>query len=263
MFGKGFLAESGVLSNVVMSKAKLIQSIYDLYKAVKGGNMEEMCSCAYELNALFEKEVPDPFAGFDAALIRFKMAEAMVAFFMAKGDKSQAGTLRNRILAHYQAVRKSKDYTVSEKHELKEILRRIKDIVPSQRRYATKLDKNTEEYKRRVFVFRALNWFSELHGMLPSEGLGYLRPFNVSELLSSLPIDMPKAHVVEEMTKYCYDKGGSLAPRSLQQHYEVGGKQAKHLYVIGNGFDRYHGAESGWTTLSCGHLEPFKSVEGF
>jgi hypothetical protein len=55
--------------------------------------------------------------------------------------------------------------------------------------------------------------------------------------------------VVEEMTKYCYDKGGSLAPRSLQRQYKVGGKQAKHLYVIGNGFDRYHGAESGYMSF--------------
>ena len=81
--------------------------------------------------------------------------------------------------------------------------------------------------------------------MLPQEGLEYLKPFNVSSLLSTLPLDMPKSQVVEEMTKYCYDKGGLLAPRSLQRQYKVGGKQAKHLYVIGNGFDRYHGAESG------------------
>ena len=232
-----------------MNKAKLLQSIFELQKAVKGGNMEEMYSCAYELNALFEKEVPDPFAGYETALIRFKMAEAMIAFLMAVDDKIQAGTLRNRITAHYQAVRKSKDYTVSEKHELKEILRRIKEIVPSQRSYATKLDKKSDEYKRRVFISRALDWFSELHGMLPLERMGYLKPFNVNSFLSTLPFDMPKAQVVEEMTRYCYDKGGSLAPRSLQRHFEVGGKQAKHLYVIGNGFDRYHGAESGYMSF--------------
>ena len=195
-----------------MNKAKLLQSIFELHKAVKDGNMEKMYRCAYELNALFEKEVPKPLEGYDAALMRFKMAEAMVSFLMAVGEQSQAGTLRNRITAHYQIVRKSKDYIVSQKHELKEILRRIKDIVPSQRRVATKVDKNTE-------------------------------------LLSTLPLDMPKAQVVEEMTKYCYEKGGPLAPRSLQQHYKVGGKQAKHLYVIGNGFDRYHGAESGYMSF--------------
>ena len=227
-----------------MNKAKLLQSILELHKAVKDGNMEKMYRCAYELNALFEREVPEPLEGYDAALMRFKMAEAMVAFYMAVGKQSQAGTLKNRITAHYQAVRKSKDYSVSQKHELKEILRRIKVIVPYQRCVTTKLDKNTEEYKRSAFVFRAMDWFSELHGMLPQEGLEYLKPFNVSSLLSTLPLDMPKSQVVEEMTKYCYDKGGLLAPRSLQRQYKVGGIQAKHLYVIGNGFDRYHGAES-------------------
>jgi len=232
-----------------MNKAKLLQSILELHKAVEDGNMEKMYRCAYELNALFEREVPEPLEGYDAALMRFKMAEAMVAFYMAVGKQSQAGTLRNRITAHYQAVRKSKEYSVSQKHELKEILRRIKVIVPSQRNVATKLDKNAEEYKRSVFVFRAQDWFSELHGMLPLEGLEYLKPFNVSSLLSTLPLDMPKSQVVEEMTKYCYDKGGSLAPRSLQRQYKVGGKQAKHLYVIGNGFDRYHGAESGYMSF--------------
>ena len=192
-----------------MNKAKLLQSILELHKAVKDGNMEKMYRCAYELNALFEREVPEPLEGYDAALMRFKMAEAMVAFYMAVGKQSQAGTLRNRITAHYQAVRKSKEYSVSQKHELKEILRRIKVIVPYQRHVA----------------------------MLPQEGLEYLKPFNVSSLLSTLPLDMPKSQVVEEMTKYSYDKGGSLAPRSLQRQYKVGGKQAKHLYVIGNGLD--------------------------
>ena len=62
-----------------MNKAKLLQSILELHKAVKDGNMEKMCRCAYELNALFEREVPEPLEGYDAALMRFKMAEAMVA----------------------------------------------------------------------------------------------------------------------------------------------------------------------------------------
>ena len=232
-----------------MNKAKLSQSISELHKAVESGNMEEMCHCASSLNALFEEEVPEPLGGYDAALMRFRMAEVMVSFLMAIGEQSQAGTLRNRIIAHYQAVRKSKDYTVSQKHELKELLRSIKAMVPAQRRNNLKINKTTDEYKRRVFIFRAYNWFSEIHGMLKQEGLEYLRPFNVSELLNTLPIDMPKAQVVEEMTKYCHDRGGLLAPRSLQRHYDVDGRPARHLYVIGNGFDRYHGAESGYNNF--------------
>ena len=232
-----------------MNKAKLLQSILALHKAVKSGNMEKMHRCADSLNTLFEREVPEPLEGFDAALMRFKVANAIVAFHVAVGDLSRAETLRNRITAHYQAVRKSKGFSVSQKHELKELLKSIKAIVPIQKRDSFKMDKDSDEYKRGVFILHAQDWFSEIHGMLPQEGLEYLTPFNVSAFLSTLPLDMPKAQVVEEMTKYCYDKGGSLAPRSLQQHYEVGGKLVKHLYVIGNGFDRYHGAESGYMSF--------------
>ena len=106
--------------------AMLLQSIHALHKAVKSGNKETMCRCAYFLNNLFEREVPEPFEGYDAALMKFKMAEAMVTFFVELGEQSQAGTLRNRITAHYQAVRKSKDYSVPQKHELEELLKRIK-----------------------------------------------------------------------------------------------------------------------------------------
>ena len=174
-----------------MNKAKLLQSIYALHKAVRSGNKETMCRCAYSLNNLFEREVPEPLEGYDAALMRFKMAEAMVAFLMELSEQSQAGTLRNRITAHYQAVRKSKDYSVPQKHELKELLKRIKAIIPVQK-HDNKLNKDSYEYKRSVFIFRAQSWFSEIHGMLPLEGFDYLRPFNVNTLLSTLPLDMPK-----------------------------------------------------------------------
>ena len=46
-----------------MNKEKLLQSILELHKAVKDGNMEKMYRCAYELNALFEREVPEPLEG--------------------------------------------------------------------------------------------------------------------------------------------------------------------------------------------------------
>ena len=216
-----------------MNKAKLLQSILELHKTVKDGNMEKMYRCANELNALFEIEVPEPLEGFDAALMRFKMAEAMVAFHMAVGEQSQAGTLRNRITAHYQAVRKSKDYSVSQKHELKEIQRRIKVIVPSQRCVATKLDKNAEEYKRSAFIIRSLDWFSELHGMLPLEGLGYLKPFNVSTFLSTLPLNMPKAQVVEEMwpMKLAYDQNKADIKALGENNDDTGSKELNTLQI--------------------------------
>lgn len=123
----------------MMNKAKLLQSILALHKAVKSGNMEKMHRCADSLNTLFEREVPEPLEGFDAALMRFKVANAIVAFHVAVGDLSRAETLRNRITAHYQAVRKSKGFSVSQKHELKELLKSIKAIVPIQKRDSFKM----------------------------------------------------------------------------------------------------------------------------
>lgn len=176
--------------------------------------------------------------------MRFKMADAMVTFWAAIGEMAQARTLRNRIVAHYQAIRKSTSYSAQQKHELKIILKKIKAKVPPQERKS--VDLTTDGAKRGLFILRAYRWFAELHGMLHMEGLNYLHPFHIEPFLHTLPVDMPKEQVVDEMTRFCFERGGSLAPRDLQMHYEVGGKPAKHLYVIGNGFDRYHGADSGY-----------------
>ena len=233
-----------------MNNSKLQIAIDSLDSAVKGGTSEEMYNCACALDELFNSAVPDPFKDYESALIRFKMAEAMVAFFVAVGERTQARGLRNRIIAHYQFIRKSADYTVSQKHELKAILCRISVLVPQEPRMGwSQVDKKSDKYKQSVFISRAYRWFAEGHGMLDMEGLNYLKPFKIEPFLKSLPYSMPKAQVIDEMTGFCYDRGGSLAPRSLQKHYDISGTWAKHLYVIGNGFDRYHGAESGYNSF--------------
>lgn len=235
------------LQSRTMDKARIIQSISELQESVRKGDTESMYRCAHALNLLFVEEVPEPFGGYDAASIRFRVAEAMISFYLTIGDTSRAGTLRNRIVAHYQTIRKSNEYSVREKHELKETLQRIKALFPATlhgRRSA--IDKSDIEHRRELFIIRAYRWFHESHGMLPLEGLRYLKPFNVEALLSTLPVDMPKAEVVEEMTRHCYAMGGSLAPYSLQRRYAIKGETARHLYVIGNGFDLHHGAESGY-----------------
>ena len=110
-----------------MDHDKILQSLSDLYKAIKSGEENEMQRRAFISDDLFNKEVPDPFKDYECAMLRFEYAKAMTAFMMKIGDISQAGTLRNRIIAHYQVIRKSKDYTVQQKHELKTILREIKE----------------------------------------------------------------------------------------------------------------------------------------
>lgn len=225
----------------------IIQAADSLRKAIESGNMEMINSYAYALNKLFEEEVPNPFKDFDAALARFEWASAMIDFYNKVGDTTQAGTLRNRITAHYQAIRKSKDCSVQQKHELKIKIKEIqgKTLFPKRK----VINHQPAEFKRGVFCLRAFDWFAELHGMLPLEGSHYLRPFNVEDLLYRLPLDMPKKQVVEEMTRYCYEKGGGLAPRDKQKHYSISGNPAKHLYIIGNGFDLYHGAQTGYMSF--------------
>lgn len=235
-----------------MDHDKILQSLSDLHKAIKSGEENEMRRRAFILDGLFNNEVPDPFKDYECAMLRFEYAKAMTAFMMKIGDISQAGTLRNRIIAHYQVIRKSKDYTVQQKHYLKTILREIKEQTKTPNvfsRYNSVVDKSSEEYKRDIFVIRAYKWFAEIHGMLSMESLNYLKPFNIEPFMQTLPIDMPKRQVVEEMTKFCYEKGGKLAPRALQRHYTMEGKPPEHLYVIGNGFDLYHGAESGYMSF--------------
>lgn len=229
--------------------AVILQCVSCLQSAIENDDEAVMNRQAFVLEKVFSTEVPDPFKDYESAWMRFEYAKAMTAFLMKTGDTSQAGSLRNRIIAHYQVVRKSKEYTVQQKHHLKSILNDIREQTKTPgigSWYKSTIDKSSEEHKRSIFVVRAYQWFAEVHGMLPHEGLDYLKPFKVEPFLNTLPIDMPKKQVVEEMTKFCYEKGGRLAPRALQKHYMVSGQSPKHLYVIGNGFDRYHGAESGY-----------------
>lgn len=231
----------------IKEKTKVLQLISALHESVKSNNTEDMYCCANALNSLFENGVLGISDGYDTALMRFKAAEAMINYYIAVDKQPQARTLRNRITAHYQAIRKQKGYTIQQKHDLKEILRNIKASCPvrsGRERY--RRDQSTEEYKRFAFIFRAYKWFSESHDMLPDKSIEYLRRFNASKLLDSMPLNTPRTQVVDEMTRYCYARGGSLAPRSSQKHYHVAGSPAKHLYVIGNGFDLHHGAESGY-----------------
>ena len=233
-----------------MNRATMLQLVGALNKAVASGDRESMFRRTDELERFFNETVLDVFKDFDAAWMRFKMAESMVAFLVSIGEVGKAVVLRNRIIAHYQHIRKLKGYTASQKHELKAILGQIRAVMPPvswRERYGHR-PLNDEE-RQQIFVLCAYRWFEDVHKMLPKEGMKYLKPFGIESFLFSLPITMPRSQVVEEMTQFCYERGGTLAPRHLQRHYRVNGKPAKHLYVIGNGFDRYHGADSGYMSF--------------
>ena len=221
----------------------LLAFLHCLHEALAQRDLAEMYRYADAVEEAFQREVPDVFKDYESAHLRFLYAREMTAFLMAMGEESQARTLRNRIIAHYQAVRKSTDYSVEQKHDLKELLKEVRNNTAIEKR-ETPMPRELSERIR--FVSRAYRWFEEAHGILPRETHKYLKSFQLEPILFSLPLDMPKQQVVEEMTRYCYEQGGTLAPRSLQRQYTVEGHPARHLYVIGNGFDRYHGAQSGY-----------------
>ena len=226
---------------------EILHAISALREAVESNDTRWMNHWAGILNMLLEEMAPNHSCGHNDSLLRFKIAEALVAFYTSAGKQPQAATIRNRITAHYQTIRKSKEYSVCQKHEHKEILKRIKEQIPAiSRGRRNTTDKSSAKYKREIFTMRARNWFCKAHGMSQHEGAAYLRQFNIEALTDTLPTDTPKPQVIEEMTAYCHARGSSLVPRSLQSRYDVEGKSARHLYIIGNGFDLHHGAESGY-----------------
>lgn len=229
-----------------------LQSISDLRDAIATGDRDGMHKKALQLDRLHSKYISNPLENYESALAYFEYAKVKIDYYIKVDEISQAVNLRNEITTDYQLLRKEKDYTAQQKHTLKIILQEIKEQTNNCSALAKSkydIDKTLDKYKRDIFESRAYGWFAEVHGMLPQESLDYLRPFGITQLLHKLPLDMPKRQVVEEITKFCYEKGGRLAPRSLQRHYAVSGHPAKHLYVIGNGFDRYHGAKSGYNSF--------------
>lgn len=98
--------------------------------------------------------------------------------------------------------------------------------------------------ERGIFIIQAYQqWCADARVPKDKNPMVYLRPYQIEDYLKTLPLDTPMDEVVEKMITYCYERGGSIVPAHLQQPMLVNGQKAKHLYVIGNGFDRYHGAK--------------------
>lgn len=98
--------------------------------------------------------------------------------------------------------------------------------------------------ERGIFIVKAYqHWCEDARVPKDKNPMGYLKPYHIEDYLKTLPLDTPMEEVVEKMIAYCYERGGSIVPQQLQQPMLVNGQKAKHLYVIGNGFDRYHGTK--------------------
>lgn len=232
-----------------MKQTSLIPELSQaLFRSVEDGNRCEMDACASELVYAFRNEVSDPFAGYGAALLRFHYFKGIIKYMIAIGEFSHAGTEYNRCKAHWFLIRGRKEYTIEHKRVLgrlfKEINLEMAPVREMNRKKREERDRDSDEFKHFRFTNKAYKWFAEAHELDQHKALNYLLEYQVSSLLEKLPINTPKRQTVELMTSHCYENGGHIIPRHLQKRFSPGGQAAKHLYIIGNGFDIYHGAKS-------------------
>ena len=98
-----------------------------------------------------------------------------------------------------------------------------------------------------IFIFKVYKaWCEDPRIPKLENPMKYLHPFHTDEFLATLPVDTPLNEAVDLLMQYCYEHGGSIVPPKHQHAYLVKGSEAETLYIIGNGFDRYHGAESSY-----------------
>ena len=98
-----------------------------------------------------------------------------------------------------------------------------------------------------IFIFRVYDaWCKDPRIPKTDNPMKYLHLFNPDEFLATLPVDTPLDVAVDKLIQHCYEHGGRIMPPAYQKPYPVQGKNAQTLYIIGNGFDRYHGAESSY-----------------
>ena len=101
--------------------------------------------------------------------------------------------------------------------------------------------------ERGMFIMRVYQaWCKDSRIPKNENPMRYLNPYHPDDFLATLSIDTPINEAVDRLIEYCYEQGGSIVPSKYQQGYKVKGKNAQTLYIIGNGFDRYHGAQSSY-----------------
>lgn len=98
--------------------------------------------------------------------------------------------------------------------------------------------------ERGIFIIHAFDlWCADVRVQSHcSDPMAYLKPYAIESFLQTIPINTPDERIVDLIIDYCYQQGGSLVPASKQVKYSIHSQSPRHLYIIGNGFDRYHGA---------------------
>ncbi len=93
---------------------------------------------------------------------------------------------------------------------------------------------------------RARNGMMRLQGMSFKQAENFMTKYNAGDYLKQCELDITTKDLVNGMIEFCLKRRNVLLEPYRKIKYSINGKPIRHLYIIGNGFDRHHGAKSSY-----------------
>ena len=99
-------------------------------------------------------------------------------------------------------------------------------------------------FDRARLIDRACNGFMRIDGLTFKRARDYMDKYSARDYLMQCPLDLSTKELVSGMKDYCLQRRAEMLEPYRKKRYSINGDPIHHLYIIGNGFDRYHGADS-------------------
>ena len=99
-------------------------------------------------------------------------------------------------------------------------------------------------FDRARLIDRARNGFMRIDGLTFKRARDYMAKYSARDYLMQCPLDLSTKELVSGMKDYCLQRRAEMLEPYRKKRYSINGDPIHHLYIIGNGFDRYHGADS-------------------
>ncbi|MCA6047478.1 bacteriophage abortive infection AbiH family protein [Bacteroides thetaiotaomicron] len=99
-------------------------------------------------------------------------------------------------------------------------------------------------FDRARLIDRARNGFMRIDGLTFKRARDYMAKYSARDYLMQCPLDLSTKELVSGMKDYCLQRRAEILEPYRKKRYSIHGDPIHHLYIIGNGFDRYHGADS-------------------
>ena len=99
-------------------------------------------------------------------------------------------------------------------------------------------------FDRAHLIDRARNGFMRIDGLTFKRARDYMAKYSARDYLMQCPLDLSTKELVSGMKDYCLQRRAEILEPYRKKRYSINGDPIHHLYIIGNGFDRYHGADS-------------------